>query len=109
MFNHALRAGGMNFCSKRVDSRTAFLDELEHHPPDVILSDHGLPAFDGFAALALARDKRPDIPFIFVTGSVGEERAIETFKNGATDYVLRKNLSRLAPTLHRALSYVEQR
>ena len=103
MVNHALRQGGLAFRTKRVDTKEAFLRELEAHPPDVILSDHGLPSFDGFTALAIAKDKYPDIPFIFVTNSLGEEIAIETFENGATDYVLKNNLTKLAPAVKRAL------
>jgi PAS domain S-box-containing protein len=103
MVNHALRAGGLTFRSKRADSREAFLRELDSDPPDLILSDHGLPSFDGFAALAIARDKCPDTPFIFVTSSLGEKMAIETFLSGATDYVLKNDLSKLAPVVQRAL------
>src|SRR5258708_36130189 len=103
IINHALRAGGLRFRSKRVENKEAFLHELEHHPPDVILSDHGLPSFDGFTALAIARNKRPDIPFIFVTSSLGEEMTIETFKSGATDYVLKKDLSKLVPAVEREI------
>ena len=103
MVNHALRAGGLTFRSKRVDSREAFLRELDSDPPDVILSDHGLPSFDGFAALAIARDKCPDTPFIFVTSSPGEEMGIETYLSGAADYVLKNDLAKLAPVVRRAL------
>jgi len=107
--NHALREGGMSFCSKRVDTQEAFVHELEHNPPDVILSDHGLPAFEGFMALTIAREKCPEVPFIFVTGKLGEQIAIETLKNGATDYVLKSNLTKLAPTIQRALREAEER
>src|ERR1041384_1967649 len=86
-----------------VESRDEFMNQHEHYHPDVILSDHGLPSFDGFTALAIAKDKYPDIPFIFVTNSLGEEIAIETFENGATDYVLKNNLTKLAPAVKRAL------
>src|SRR5258708_15944993 len=109
MINHALRQAGLAFRSKRVDTKNAFLHELEHSPPDVILSDHGLPEFDGFTALAIARDKCPDIPFIFVTNSLGEEFAIETFESGATDYVIKTNLAKLAPAVNRALERCEER
>src|SRR5690242_907769 len=109
VLNHALREGGINFRSKRVDTEKAFLYELEHNPPDVILSDHGLPSFDGFMALTIARKKCPEIPFIFVTGKLGEQIAIETLKNGATDYVLKSNLAKLAPSIQRALREVEER
>jgi signal transduction histidine kinase len=69
----------------------------------MILSDYALPSFDGYAALAIAKEKVPNIPFIFVTGTMGEEVAIETLKNGATDYVLKTRLARLSPAVHRAL------
>jgi PAS domain S-box-containing protein len=101
--NHELRQAGLNFCSKRVETRADFLNELQHHPPDVILSDHGLPSFDGFTALAIARDQCPNVPFIFVSGSHGEQIAIETFKSGATDFVLKERLGDLAPAIERAL------
>ncbi len=109
LVNHELRKAGLSFKTKRVDSKEAFLHELKHNPPDVILSDHGLPSFDGFIALAIARDKCPETPFIFVTNSRGEDMAIETFESGATDYVLKKNLSKLAPAVLRALREAEER
>ena len=109
MLNHALRAGGLRFRSKRVDNREAFVHELEQHCPDVILSDHGLPSFDGFTALAIARNKCPDVPFIFVTSALGEEMTISTFESGATDYVLKKDLSKLVPAVERALREARER
>jgi signal transduction histidine kinase len=69
----------------------------------MILSDYALPSFDGYAALAIAKEKAPNTPFIFVTGTMGEEVAIETLKNGATDYVLKTRLARLGPAVNRAL------
>src|SRR4051794_35162054 len=83
LINHELRKAGLNFRSRRVESREAFLHELERHPPDVILSDHGVPGFDGFAALAEARSRCPEVPFIFVTGAPGDEVAADTLKSGA--------------------------
>jgi PAS domain S-box-containing protein len=109
MLNHALRLGGLRFRSKRVDTKAAFLHELEHHLPDVILSDHGLPSFDGFTALAIAKSRCPEVPFIFVTSALGEEMTISTFENGATDYVLKKDLSKLAPAVERALREARER
>lgn len=109
LINHELRQAGLTFCIRRVDSRAAFLQELEDCPPDVILADHGIPAFDGFSALATAREKCPDIPFIFVTSSLGEEKLIEMFENGATDCVLKRRLSRLPQVLQRALNDAEKR
>jgi len=109
LMNHELRRGGFNFRSKRVDTKGEFLRELEREPPDVILSDHGLPGFDGFTALAIAREKCPEVPFIFVTGSLGEERAVETLKGGATDYVLKNHMVNLAPAVRHALRVAEEK
>lgn len=104
---HTLRQGGFDFSFKRVDTEDGFLREVADFRPNVILSDHGLPAFDGFSALSLARQKCPDVPFIFVTGSLGEEMAIKALKSGATDFVLKHHLSTLPPALHRALNQAE--
>jgi PAS domain S-box-containing protein len=87
----------------RVQDRTAFLAALENGDFDLILSDHKLPSFDGLSALNLALSAQPDIPFIFVSGTLGEETAIEALKVGATDYVLKTRLSRLVPAVRRAL------
>jgi len=70
-----LRKSGLVFQSHRVESREAFLSQLEP-PPDIILSDHGLPSFDGFTALGMAREKCPDVPFIFVTNALTREMEI---------------------------------
>ncbi len=86
----------------RVDTADAFAAGLEAGP-DVILSDYMLPAFDGAAALRMARQRRPDVPFIFLSGALGEELAIESLKDGATDYVLKQRIGRLAPAVRRAV------
>jgi DNA-binding NtrC family response regulator len=87
----------------RVDTQAAFLAALQQDGIDLILADYTLPSFDGLAALKLAKQVRPDVPFIFVTGTLGEEVAIEALRVGAADYVLKTRLSRLAPSLLRAL------
>lgn len=104
-----LREGGLTFTAVRADSRAGFQRELEARAPDLILSDYALPAFDGLEALTLAKRRVPDVPFIFVTGTMGEEVAIETLKSGATDYVLKTRLSRLVPAVERALREAEER
>jgi PAS domain S-box-containing protein len=76
---------------------------------DLILADYALPAFDGFAALTIAHQLCPDIPFIFVTGIIGEDIAVETLKRGATDYVLKQRMERLVPSVRRALKEGEER
>lgn len=82
-------------------------DALGDFEPDVILSDYEPPPFDGIAAMIIARAKCPDVPFIFVTGVMGEEVAIDALKRGATDYVLKNRLSRLVPAVRRALDEVQ--
>jgi len=98
-----LRQANLTFTARRVDNDLDFIRELEQSPPDLILSDHHLPHFNGPAALALAQERCPDVPFIFVSGAMGEEVAIDNLKRGATDYVLKDRLSRLAPAVKRAL------
>lgn len=109
LISHELRTGGLPFQATRVETRDDFIRELEQNPPDVILSDHGLPSFDGFAALAIARERCPETPFIFVTGSMGEELAIDSLRSGATDYVLKSRMSNLVPAVRRALHLAEER
>ena len=105
----ALHKGGLNFSLTRVETREDYIEELEAHPPALILSDYSLPGFNGHAALDIAQEKCPETPFIFVTGTMGEEVAIETLKSGATDYVLKTRLARLIPAVHRALREAEGR
>ena len=110
LISHELRAGGLAFAAKQVETREEFVRALEQEPPpDLILSDHGLPAFDGFSALHIARDRCPDTPFIFVTGSMGEELAIDSLRSGATDYVLKTRMSNLVPAVQRALGLADER
>ena len=87
----------------RVETREAFISALERGGYDLILSDFSLPSFNGLAALELARQKQPDIPFLFVSGTIGEDTAIDALKSGATDYILKQRLARLVPAVHRAL------
>jgi K+-sensing histidine kinase KdpD len=93
----------------QVETEPEFLDALEKCGFDLILSDHSLPTFDGLSALKIALGKAPDVPFIFVSGSMGEDLAIELIKSGATDYVLKNRLSRLAPAVRRAIAEAEER
>ncbi len=93
----------------RVDTQPAFSASLEGDRFDLILADYTLPSFDGLSALKLATNAHPDVPFIFVSGTLGEEVAIEALKVGATDYVLKTRLSRLAPSILRALREATER
>jgi two-component system, cell cycle sensor histidine kinase and response regulator CckA len=91
-----------------VDNQADFVHALQQKPFDIILSDKSLPGFDGLTALGIVRKGFPHIPFVFVTGSMGEEAAIESIKDGATDYVLKNRLSRLIPAVQRAIREAEQ-
>jgi len=92
-----------------VDRRDDFVAFLEGGGFDMVLADFSLPAFDGMSALAIVRERDPDLPFVFVSGKLGEESAIESLKNGATDYVLKNRLSRLAPAVTRSLAEAQER
>ena len=105
-----LRQAGLRFEAQRVCTRDSLERSLAERPPDVILCDFSMPTdLDGMTALGIARARIPDIPFVFVSGTIGEERAVEAMKAGATDYVLKDNLQRLAPVVTRALREVEAR
>ena len=92
-----------------VQTEPDFRDALGHFLPDAILADLTLPRFNGMQALEIAHALRPELPFIFVSGTLGEEHAIEALKRGASDYVLKHNLLRLAPALDRALAEARER
>jgi PAS domain S-box-containing protein len=94
---------------RRVETEAEFVDALGQGDVDLILADYTLPSFDGVSALKLALQKCPDVPFIFVSGTLGEEVAIEALKVGATDYVLKTRLSRIVPAVRRALREAKER
>src|SRR5580698_102141 len=93
----------------RVETESNFLIALHKGGFDLILADYALPSFDGLSALRIARQQQPDLPFLFVSGTLGEEVAIEALKIGATDYILKTRLSRLVPSVHRALRETRER
>lgn len=92
----------------RVETRADFIAALEQEDVDLILSDYTMPNFNGLEALTIARERKPEIPFLFVSGTIGEDAAIEAMKNGATDYVLKHRLMRLIPAVDRALRECEE-
>jgi diguanylate cyclase (GGDEF)-like protein/PAS domain S-box-containing protein len=107
---HELRRAGLKFESRRVYTRASFTEALASFAPDLILSDFSMPTdLDGFAALGLARERAADVPFVFVSGTIGEERAVEAMKAGATDYVLKDKLNRLGAVVMRALGEARER
>src|SRR5262245_5947902 len=104
-----LKRAGLRIVHRIVDTEEPFEEALREFSPAVILSDFSMPNFDGMAALAVARELAPDIPFVFVSGTIGEEYAIRALKNGATDYVLKTNLVRLPAAVERALAEARER
>jgi PAS domain S-box-containing protein len=104
-----LAKAGLAFGITLAQTRDQFETALHDGRTDIILADYQLPMYDGMSALRLVRKVSPDVPFIFVSGAMGEEAAIEALTQGATDYVLKQNLSRLAPAVQRALQEARER
>jgi signal transduction histidine kinase len=109
LVQETLEADGVACCITRVDTEATFIASLEQGEFDLILADYTLPSFDGLYALKLARQARSHVPFIFVSGTLGEEVAIDALKIGATDYVFKTRLSRIVPSVRRALREAEER
>ncbi len=109
LIEEELRYAGIAFSSRRVSAKKAYLDELDNYCPDLILSDYNLPQYDGELALLAAKSRCPDVPFILVTGAIGEELAIDIFTQGADDYVMKGKLQRLVPAVQRALAEATER
>ena len=106
---HHLKKHGIAHLVQRVETDAAMRTALQDFRPTIILSDFSLPAFDGLSALAIAREVAPEVPFLFVSGTIGEERAIEALRRGAVDYILKTNLARLGSAVLRALEDAEAR
>lgn len=104
-----LKRAGMQLDTRRVECEQEFRLGLSEFRPHIILSDFSLPKFDGISALHIAREDSPDIPFVFVSGTIGEETAIESLKQGAMDYLIKSNLSRLASAVTGALERTEEK
>jgi len=109
LVHEMLKAEGISCSINYAQDRPSFVQALERGGIDLIIADHALPGFDGLAALKMARAKWPELPFILMSGTVGEEFAIESLKSGVTDYVLKDRRSRLVPAVRRAMQEVEER
>ena len=101
--------GGIACEVARVQTRADFVAALEQEGFDLVLSDYSLPSFDGLSALQVRQEISPELPFILVSGTLGEDAAIESLTSGATDYVLKHRLERLVPAVRRAVREAEER
>ena len=106
---HQLQRAGLQCTWTRVETEEALRTALHELRPHLVISDFSLPGYGGSDALSLVQQEAPEIPFIFVSGTIGEERAIEALKAGAVDYILKSNLARLAPAVKRALDEAASR
>jgi len=104
-----LTSAGLDFTAVVADTRASFVQQLAAFRPEVILSDFSLPGFSGESALKIVQEQCPHIPFIFVSGALGDEEAVGLIKQGATDYVLKDRPARLASVIRRAIAEAEQR
>ncbi|MEC5386473.1 EAL domain-containing protein [Uliginosibacterium sp. H3] len=103
LVSYELSRHKLQFVTRRVWSEADLVMTLAEFEPNIILSDYSMPSMNGLRSLEIAHELASDVPFIFVSGTIGEERAIEALRNGATDYVLKTNLGRLGPAVRRAL------
>jgi signal transduction histidine kinase len=109
LLDRELKKSGLSFTSEIVQTRKEFEYALQHFNPDLILSDYSLPSFDAVTAFRIKQNKFPHIPFIIVSGIIGEENAVELIKNGVTDYTPKDKLFSLSSKINRALKDSEQR
>ncbi|HBU69334.1 MAG TPA: two-component system response regulator [Elusimicrobia bacterium] len=109
LIQYAIKNGGIKADFLRIETKEALLEAISSFCPDIILSDYTLPSFNGRIALEVARANCPEVPFIFVAGTLGEELAIELLKSGATDYILKNKLTKLVPAVKRAVTEKEER
>jgi diguanylate cyclase (GGDEF)-like protein len=105
IISHQIKKDGLQIVAERVETEAQLRSALEHFRPDVVLSDFQLPQFDGHAALRTVLEVAPHVPFVFVSGTIGEQRAIDALLEGASDYILKDNLKRIVPAIRRALEY----
>jgi hypothetical protein len=109
LVRHELKRAGLDFTLTRVDGRADFEAALRDGPPDVVISDHNVPQFDGRAALDILRARSPETPFILFTGSLNEEAAVAYMKAGAADYILKDRIARLGPAVREAMQRASER
>lgn len=108
LIHRELKNSKLSFSSEITETQHEYIAALDKFKPDIILSDYSLPSFDGVSAFHIKQKSHPDIPFIIVSGNIGEENAVELIKNGITDYTLKDKLFSLAPKITRALKDADE-
>lgn len=106
LIERLLRGAGIKFISQRVDNEVGFKKALDVFNPDIILLDHELPHYSGAFALEFAKEVKPKIPCVFVSGSISDAMVVDLMRKGATDYVLKQNMDRLVPVVRRAIKEI---
>jgi PAS domain S-box-containing protein len=109
LMQYEIKKSGLQYVSEIVQTKEAYHQALCTFKPDIILSDFSLPTFDGLSAFYVRQEAAPDTPFILVSGTIGEEKAVELIKMGVTDYILKEKMYQLAPKVLRALKEAEER
>lgn len=109
LLQYELKKAGFEFTATTVHNEATFLEALASKRPDIILSDYSLPTFNGLKAFNAKQKTHPDVPFIIVSGTIGEENAVELIKNGVTDYSLKDKLFALGPKINRALKEAKEK
>lgn len=104
LIEHGLKTAALSFELVQVETADELRRELDASQPDIVLSDHGFPSFDGFTALSIVREKSPDVPFIFVSGSNDPATVFKMYEQGATDYVSKREIQNLSLAVRRALA-----
>ncbi|MBT4969269.1 MAG: response regulator, partial [Bacteroidetes bacterium] len=100
---HWIKMGGIKFDHQHVFSQNGLIEVLKNHRFDIVISDFKMPSFTGFDALKIIREFDVDLPFILVSGSIGEELAVDAMRLGCKDYIMKENLRRLVPSIEREL------
>jgi PAS domain S-box-containing protein len=108
LIERSLKSAGLAFTAKRVETEPQFAAAIEQFAPDIVLADFKLPSYDGLSAVKYVHSHYPDLPVIVVTGALGDETAVELIKAGASDYVLKDRMARLATAVQRAVSVAGQ-
>jgi PAS domain S-box-containing protein len=107
LLQYALKKSELSYISQIVETRETFEKALTAFRPDIVLSDFSLPSFDGFTAFKIKEQVLPETPFIVVSGTIGDENAVDLIKTGVTDYVLKEKLYQLVPKIKRAIDEAE--